>query len=206
MAVEVSEPSDERITDETSPCHSLTRLWTRQLALKSSAMHFRGLLIIATLGASSSAQTPVEAQRPGPSESIPRHWQCIPQEFSARLTPSDRAYGHAIGLERSLLAHGFTVRCVLRSKMDDFLEDIQGAALFRTNRGSFEALFMSHPEHVQISESRHGKLYDYEVRPRNGHEETIGGTHPIYFLKLHNCLLVTGDAETADALNTLRPR
>jgi len=71
---------------------------------------------------------------------------CDPRELTeALLRPTDPAYAESIELTRELENRGYIVRCVLGSKMVSTFEGQLGAALYRTSRGDFEALFLPKP-------------------------------------------------------------
>lgn len=71
---------------------------------------------------------------------------CSSNDFFAVLKPDNPAYANAMNLTRALQLHGFIIKCVLQSKMSDVFEGQKGAALFRTDRGDFEALFLPNTE------------------------------------------------------------
>ena len=64
----------------------------------------------------------------------------------AQLSSVDPVYVDAMELARYLIDHGFIVNCVQGSKMQHLFDGQKGAALYRTDRGSFEALFLSKTE------------------------------------------------------------
>src|SRR5258705_7565564 len=68
--------------------------------------------------------------------------KCNDQDLLAVLQPADKAYSKAMELAETLRAGDFIIKCVLRSKQEGLFEGLEGAALFRTNRGDFEALFL----------------------------------------------------------------
>jgi hypothetical protein len=59
------------------------------------------------------------------------------------LAKSDAAYPDAMDLARTLISHSFIVTCVSPSQMTDMFEGQEGAAVYRTNEGDFEALFFA---------------------------------------------------------------
>ena len=62
----------------------------------------------------------------------PKAAQCNPPAF---LQAGDPAYVDAMELAQTLRSRGFTVKCVLRSTMEGAFEGLEGAALYRTDRG-----------------------------------------------------------------------
>src|SRR5258708_16853131 len=62
------------------------------------------------------------------------------------LAKSDAAYPDAMDLARTLISHSFIVTCVSPSQMTDTFEGQEGAAVYRTNEGDFEALFLPKPQ------------------------------------------------------------
>jgi hypothetical protein len=67
---------------------------------------------------------------------------CKPNELQAALSSAAPVYPAAVALSNDLQKSGIAVRCILASKMDNFFEGLQGAALYRTEQGDFEALFL----------------------------------------------------------------
>jgi hypothetical protein len=65
--------------------------------------------------------------------------------LTAVLTSTDPVYAETVELTRELENHGFVVRCVLQLKMANTFQGQLGAALYRTSRGDFEALFLPKP-------------------------------------------------------------
>src|SRR5256885_2134815 len=68
---------------------------------------------------------------------------CGPEEAQALLPVGNPAYADAVDLVRTLSSRGFAVKCILSSKMEGLFAGQEGAALYRTNRGDFETLFLS---------------------------------------------------------------
>jgi hypothetical protein len=81
------------------------------------------------------AQSTSSAQRQG----------CSSEDLRAVLEASDPAYAETVALTKELENRGYVVRCVLQSKLSNFFEGQLGAALYRTDRGDFEALFLTKP-------------------------------------------------------------
>jgi hypothetical protein len=54
-------------------------------------------------------------------------------------------YAETVELTKELENRGYVVRCVLRSKLENTFQGQLGAALYRTSRGDFEALFLTKP-------------------------------------------------------------
>jgi hypothetical protein len=68
---------------------------------------------------------------------------------------------------RNLMDHGFIVKCVLPSKMDGLFDGQKGAALYRTDGGEFDVLFLPKAETfdaVELVEQKQGKTYVYSFR------------------------------------------
>ena len=121
------------------------------------------------------------------------------------LQASDPAYEDAMALARTLGDRGFTVRCIAPSKMTGTFAGQKGAALFRTNRGNFEALFLPKPQtfdHLDIVERKESGryLYSFSGRPAPWPANLIDGPRPTFFIKHMNRLVVAQDKATADAL------
>lgn len=60
----------------------------------------------------------------------------------AALPATDPAHAEAMKLSKTLNRHGIQIRCVLLSKEAQLFDGQLGAALFRTEIGDFEALFL----------------------------------------------------------------
>lgn len=91
---------------------------------------------------------------------------CPPNDLSAALQPGDQAYAPALTLSQDLQRSGFVVRCVLRSHFESAFEGQIGAALYRTDRGDFEALFLAPPatfDQLTFNERREGASWVYTL-------------------------------------------
>jgi hypothetical protein len=122
--------------------------------------------------------------------------QCRPEETAALLPPADPAYDDAIELMRAISEHGFTIKCVLTSKMGSFFGGLEGAALFRTTDGDFDALFLRSPKtfaDLKINE-RHLKAgFGYTFAGKPSRTNRMESVRRQYFLKNTNRLLVLSD-------------
>ena len=129
--------------------------------------------------------------------------ECSAQDLLAVLKTDDPAYTDAMELAQTLRNHNFTVKCVLQSKMNGFFEGQKGAALYRTNRGDFQALFLPKTQKfaVQPIETRENGWYIYSFA---GSPHATGGpldcARPTYFSQHANQLFETGDEPLAAAL------
>jgi hypothetical protein len=109
-----------------------------------------------------------------------------------------------MALAQTLRNQGFTVKCVLQSKMIGLFEGEQGAALYRTNRGDVERLFLRKTQifAVQPVEKRRNGRYIYSF---GGNPHPTGGSWdcatPTYFTQRGNQLFVTSDAQLAADLD-----
>ena len=123
------------------------------------------------------------------------------------LLPSDPAYPDAADLARILADHGFIVMCIAPSKMTATFEGQKGAAVYRTNQGSFDALFLPKPQDFDalqiIGKQESGRyLYSFGGRPKPWPANLIDAPHAIYFIKHTNRLIVVQDKELAAHLGT----
>jgi hypothetical protein len=124
--------------------------------------------------------------------------ECSAQESLAVLKANDPVYPDAMALAETLRNHGFIVKCVLQSKMVGLFEGEQGAALYRTNRGDFEGLFLPKSQifAVRPIEKRHKGRYIYSFA---GAPHPTGGSwdcaKQTYFTQRANQLLVTSDEQ-----------
>jgi hypothetical protein len=143
---------------------------------------------------------------PLPSFPEGRSAKCSDLDLVAVLQPTDKAYSMAMELAQTLQSKGFTINCILLSKMGGFFEELEGAALFRTNRGDFEALFLPKPktfERVGILERQeNGRyIYSFEGDPKPGSSTGIDSSRRRYFVKHAHMLLDVDDDALANALH-----
>jgi hypothetical protein len=122
----------------------------------------------------------------------------------AVLEPTNKAYPMAMELARMLQAKGFTIECVLLSKLG-FFEELEGAALFRTTSGDFDALFLPKPktfEKLNVLERPENGwyFYSFEGDPKSRPGDGIQSPRRWYFVKHANMLLVMDDDALAKDL------
>jgi hypothetical protein len=116
------------------------------------------------------------------------------------LPADDLAYLDAMDLARTLTGHQFIVACVAPSKMTGMFEAQEGAAVFRTTAGSFEALFLFSPltfDELQVVERREGGrfLYSFSGRPEPWAANLIDSVRPWYFIKHENYLILEQESQ-----------
>lgn len=130
--------------------------------------------------------------------------ECSAQDLQAKLQAEDPVFSDAMELAQTLRNHGFTVKCVLQSKMVGLFEGQKGAALYRTDRGDFEGLFLPKAEtfRVQPIEKRQDGRYIYSFAG-SPHSTSGGwdGIDPSYFIQHANLLCVTSDKQLATGLD-----
>jgi hypothetical protein len=124
------------------------------------------------------------------------------------LQPSDPAYRDAMDLARTIADNGFTVQCVAPSKMAGTFDGQAGAALYKTDRGSFEALFLPILrtfDGLQIVEregsGRHS--YSFTGYPKPWPANLIDASRRVYFIRNRNRLLVAQDKELGTQLKSI---
>jgi hypothetical protein len=123
------------------------------------------------------------------------------------LQSNNPAYADAFELTRALTDRGLVVQCVAPSKMTGIFEAQVGAALYKTNQGEFEALFLSKAqdfEGLQIIErqERGRYLYSFAGRPKPLPATLIDAARRTYFIKNLNRLLVANDEALAARLRS----
>jgi tetratricopeptide (TPR) repeat protein len=129
-----------------------------------------------------------------------REHECRVQDLLACLKPNDPAYVEAMELAQVLRNRGFIVKCVLQSTMIRFFEGETGAALYRTDRGDFEGLFLTKEQTfaVQPIETRTNGRYVYSFA---GSPRRTGGlldsARPTFFVQYENQFLTTWDKQLA---------
>jgi hypothetical protein len=130
---------------------------------------------------------------------------CTPNDLLAIVKPDDPAYADAMNLARTLQAHGFIVKCVLQSKMSHIFDGQKGAALFRTDHGDFEALFLPTPQtfaSVELIEWRENDrfLYSFRGRPSPTSLQPIDSAYPMFFDGHANQFFVTSNRQLAASI------
>src|SRR6266699_1737621 len=122
---------------------------------------------------------------------------CTGKAAQAQLSSIDPVYVDAMDLARNLVDHGFIVNCVQASKWGNLFVGQEGAALYRTDQGGFDVLFLPKAETfdaVQVVEQRQGNLYVYSFRGTPNSSGRLEG-QKIYFIRSANLLfLVSSDA------------
>lgn len=131
--------------------------------------------------------------------------KCSDLDLVAVLQPADKAYSMAMGLAQTLRARDFTIKCVLRSKEEGLFEGLEGAALFRTNRGDFEAIFLPNEktfERLRVVERQENGWYIYSFAgdPKPWPANRIESPRRIYFVKHSHMLLETSNDMLAEDL------
>lgn len=128
--------------------------------------------------------------------------QCGAQDLRAVLKSTDKAYWLAMNLAERLRNQNISPKCVLRSTMEGLFEELEGAALYRTDRGDFEALFLPKGltfdalEVVERSES--GRyIYSFSGRPKPWPANRIENIRRMHFIKHANELVIVRDSELA---------
>ena len=134
--------------------------------------------------------------------------KCSTADLHALLPVADPAYADAMSLRQTLVSNGFVVHCVLASKMASLFRGEKGAALFRTNRGDFEALFLPQSKDFNgliVIEQREDDAYVYSFvgEPRPWDANRIEGPGPTFFVHAGNRLLITQNSQTAAVLDQI---
>jgi len=146
----------------------------------------------------------------GQTSSPGQSQKCTPADLSGLLKPSDPAYPETVALTKDLENRGYVVRCVLQSKCVNFFEGQLGAALYRTDRGDFEALFLTKPgafASVRLVEhTGSGRyVYRFEGSPR-ARIRDIDCARRNFFATHANQFFMTEDQHLAESLGqTLNP-
>lgn len=108
-------------------------------------------------------------------------------------------------LAQTLASHGFVVRCVCQSKMIHVFEGQKGAALFKTDHGDFDALFLQEPQTFDLVEPverrENGRfLYSFKGNPTPHFPYPLDSTHPMFFGKHASQFFITWERHLADSL------
>jgi hypothetical protein len=121
--------------------------------------------------------------------------RCGPEDLKSSLPSNAQAYTDAIALSETLSKYGISVKCILMSKMDGTFDGQDGAALYRTDHGDFEVLFLPQPktfDRLRVIERRDGERYSYRFKgpPQPWPANLIDSAFRIYFIKNGNRLFV----------------
>jgi hypothetical protein len=129
---------------------------------------------------------------------------CSASDLEGVLKADDSAYADAMELAKTLREAGFTVKCVLQSKSVSLFEGQKGAALYRTNRGDFEALFLpkGHTFALRTAERRESGryVYTFEGSPRFS-ERAWDSVRATYFAPHGNQLFITSERRLVEELD-----
>jgi hypothetical protein len=141
----------------------------------------------------------------GSQSALGNQQPCGPEEAQALLPVSNPAFADALDLARTLGSRGFVVKCILSSKMEGLFAGQEGAALYRTNRGDFEALFLPKSQNFSallVVEQRETADYVYSFlgSPRPWPANRMEGSKT-YFIKNTNRLFITWDSQVAKILD-----
>ena len=132
---------------------------------------------------------------------------CSSGDLGAVIRTGDAVYPETVGLTKDLENRRYVVRCVLQSTMVNFFEGQLGAALYRTDRGDFEVLFLTKPRtfasvrlvehtdsgrfHYRFEGSPPARIRDMDCARRN------------FFARNANQFFVTEDHQLAASLGQI---
>jgi len=133
---------------------------------------------------------------------------CAGREREEALPTDAGVYRDAMTLADKLGKNGIEVECVMGSTMGGSFEGQNGAAVYRTNRGSLDVLFLTPPgtfDRLRILEQRNGERYSYRFKgpPQPWPSNLIDSAYRIYFIKDRNMLFVVDDVELAAMIQKL---
>jgi hypothetical protein len=130
--------------------------------------------------------------------------ECPAESSGALMQASYPAYTDATQLAQELSANGYIVRCIARSVFETWTPITKGAALYVTNRGSFDVMFLSKPQNfdsLEIAERQKNGVYIYTFRGQPRFSQMEGKR--TYFFKQSNRLFIAFDKQTATSLAEL---
>ena len=134
--------------------------------------------------------------------------ECTGKAAQAQLSVIDPVYVDAMELARLLIDDGFIVKCVQGSKMQNVFDGQTGAALYVTDKGSFDVLFLPKEQNfsgVQIIELNEGKRHMLSFRG-NPSSRFHMGYQKTYFITINNLLFVAWrDSELAATIQNNIP-
>ena len=128
--------------------------------------------------------------------------ECSSNDLLGLIKPDDPAYTDAMELAETLRGHGFMVRCVGQSKMNRVFEGQSGAALFKTDQGDFEALFLPKPQTFDLVKSIERRendrfLYSFQGDPPQVSPYPLDSPYPMFFEKHANQFFITWERRLA---------
>jgi hypothetical protein len=144
-----------------------------------------------------------------PLDMVAQTARCGPEDLEASLPSNAQAYTDAIALSEALSKYGISVKCILMSKMDGTFDGQDGAALYRTDQGDFEVLFLPQAktfDRLRVIERQDGGRYSYRFKgpPQPWPANLIDSAFRIYFIKSGNRLFVVDhNKELAGTLGKL---
>ena len=126
--------------------------------------------------------------------------ECSSDDTAALLQPTDAVYSDAMELGSALGEHGFAIRCILISKLGGLFKWVQGAALYRTDRGDFDALFLPAPQtfadlKIVEHQKKKGFAYTFSGKSRAWAINRLESERREYFLKHTTRLLILSDEQ-----------
>lgn len=134
-----------------------------------------------------------------------RPTECSTQDLLGVLRADDPVYNDALKLAETLDAHDLPVKCVLQSKMIREFAGQKGAALYRTNRGDFEALFLPEGQVFAVRPTERQEdgryLYYFEGTPTASSPHPINSARRTYFVQHSNEMFITWDEQLAATLD-----
>src|SRR5215469_10495705 len=123
---------------------------------------------------------------------------CTGKAAQAQLPSIDSVYVDAMELARNLIDHRFIINCVAASKLGHLFDDQEGAALYRTDQGDFDVLFLPKPETfdaVQVVEEKQGNTYIYSFRGTPHAPTHVEGKRTEFIRSGNLLILVWGDSD-----------
>jgi hypothetical protein len=143
-----------------------------------------------------------------PSDTVGQATPCGQEELKASLPSNAQAYPDAMAVSETLRKHGIPVKCVLMSTMSGTFEGQEDAALYRTDRGDFEVLFLPKRKTfdlLRVDEQQDGHWYVYRFTgpPQPWPANRIDSAQRIYFVKHQNMLFVLNDKQLVAILENL---
>jgi hypothetical protein len=140
---------------------------------------------------------------------------CPPPQ--ALLPRSDPAYSDAVGLAKTLDAHGLVVHCIFPSKLGSIFRveeggvvhsTTKGEAVYRTDDGDIDVVFLAVPQtfdDFRVTERRSGSgyLYSFAGTPRVWPSNKFATARRTYFIKGGNQLFIVADIKLRARLETV---
>jgi hypothetical protein len=136
----------------------------------------------------------------------PSALECPDENSSALMEAGYPVYPDAAAFAVTLSGHSFKVKCIALSLLNNFVPGSKGAALYITDHGDFDVVFLPKAQNFDslevIERQKNGKyIYTFRGTPRPATRGMVG--KKVYFFKQSSKLIIAWDNQTATSLSEL---